>query len=100
MAAAPSLPRTKPLFFMGVPAGGGGGSNSGKLSGKKPAAENPGWNALMYFQNLFFHFLPPLLPPGANQKKPLGFSGGRMGDAGGGGLPLKDIIENNIYKFI
>jgi len=49
MAAAPSLPGNKPMISMGVPAGGGGGSSSGKLSGEKSATAIPGWNALMYF---------------------------------------------------
>jgi len=84
VAAAPSLPRTKPMISMGVPAGGGGGSNSGKLSGEKTAPAISGWDVLMYFSNFIFSFLLPLLPPDANPKKPLGFSGGSMGDAGGG----------------
>jgi hypothetical protein len=42
-------------------------------------------DAMMHSLNFYFSFLLTPLPPDTNPKKPLGFSGGRMGDAVGGG---------------
>jgi len=85
---------------MGVPAGGGGGSNPGKLSGKKFGTEIPGWNAQMHFLKFYFFIFPTPSPPWIQPEETLGIFRGSHGGCRWGEVTLEDIIEINIYKFI
>ena len=89
VAATPSLPRGNSMISIRIPPRGWGVAAT--LENFREKTRRVGMS-LSIFPFYIFSISYPLLPPAANSKNPLGFSGGRNGGCRWGEVPLEDII--------